>query len=200
MKISRFLVIFIYCGIVSTLIGCSIQNAQNLNVGQNEKLSVQVSADYPYYSSIDALTKKADLIIAGTVLDSRVEEIDTRIKNPDGDDIPSSKDVYTVYTIKVSDSYKGNVKPGEIIEFKQIGGEGKNKVYVVEDNVKFDKNKKYVLFLSTYENTYPSLLNPIQSAYYAITDSTVEKELVSINAKNDLTFTIEDLMFLNDDN
>ncbi|WP_131820673.1 hypothetical protein [Desulfoscipio geothermicus] len=72
-----------------------------------------LSADYPHYSSIDALAAKADIIIEGTIVDSRVEEIDTRIRtnkedeqlNPGGE-IPSTKDICTVCTIKVSDSYK----------------------------------------------------------------------------------------------
>ncbi len=207
MKINRFFTIVVCCSIMTTLIGCSIQNA---NVEQKEKSTVQVSVDYPYYPNLDALTEKADLIIEGTVLDSRIEEIDTRVKinekdeilNPGGDEVFSPVFIYTVYTIKVSDSYKGNVKPGETIEIKQLGGEGETvyikdvgEVYIenVEENVKFVKNKKYILFLSAYESIYPSLLNPIQSAYYAIADSNVEKEPISVNAKNELMLTIEDL-------
>jgi hypothetical protein len=98
-----------------------------------------------------------------------------------------------VYIIKVSDSYKGDVEPGETIEVKQIGGETETTVYIVVGSVKLEKNKKHVMFLFTYKNTPPSLLNPIQSTYYAITDSSVNKELISINTDNDLTLTIEDL-------
>ncbi|SNS83000.1 hypothetical protein SAMN05446037_10235 [Anaerovirgula multivorans] len=211
MKTNKLLIIIICCNMILTLIGCSTQNT---NVKQEEKLITVVHADYPYYPSIDALAERATTVIEGTIVDSRVEEIDDRTKvdlgvegeiddrmNPSKDTPPSIR-VYTVYTVKVSNTYKGDVKPGETIEVKQIGGESKTMVYKVEneeDNVKFVEGKKYVMFLSTYENSPATLLNPIQACYSyeedtVKTKSTVENEqLISVNEKNDLTLTIEDL-------
>lgn len=52
-------------------------------------------------------------------------------------------------------------------------------------------------FLSTYENSPATLLNPIQAVYSyedVKTNSIVENEqLISLNEKNDLTLTIENL-------
>lgn len=76
MKTNRFLLVILCFSILLTLIGCFIENA---DTPEKEKLTVVGNASYPYYSSIDNLAKKADLIIEGTILDSRVEEIDTRI-------------------------------------------------------------------------------------------------------------------------
>ncbi|WP_141131615.1 hypothetical protein [Anaerovirgula multivorans] len=198
---SRLFVIIVCWGMILTSIGFS---AQNENVKQEEKSTTIVYADYPYYPSIDALAEKAAIIIEGTIVDSRVEEIDHRM-NPSSDTPPSMM-VYTVYTVEVSNSYKGDVEPGETIEIKQIGGEGKTMVYIVgeEDNVNFVENRKYVMFLRTYENFPASLLNPIQACYsyeedIVNTKSTVDNEqFISVNEKNDLTLTIEDLERIKD--
>lgn len=197
MKMSRLLVTIVCCSIILTPIVFPTQDA---NVKQEEKSIAIVYSDYPYYSSIDALAEKAAIIIEGTVMDSRVEEIDERM-NPSSDTPPSMM-VYTVYTVKVNNSYKGNVEPDETIEIKQVGGEGETIIYklgVIEDYVEFVENKKYVMFLSTYENFPADLLNPIQACYSyeedtVKTKSIVENEqLISVNGKNDLTLTIEDL-------
>ncbi|MCL5289601.1 MAG: hypothetical protein M1489_00965 [Firmicutes bacterium] len=199
MKTSRLLVIIIVCCcIIPTLIGCS---TQKVNAGQKEKLTTYIFADYPHYSSIDSLAEKADIIIEGKIVSSRVEEINILDKTNMEDkklhpssEIQTSKMVYTVYTVKVSDSYKGTVKPGEIVEVKQLGGEDETTVYISEDSVKFPKNKKYLMFLSTYENVPASLLNPIQGSYSYEEETLINKgKLQSVNTKNDLTLTIEDL-------
>jgi len=193
MKTIKLLIIIICIAVILTSFGCSTQEA-------DVKQDVRVSVDYPHYSSIGILAEKADLVIEGTIIDSRVEEIDTRIRtnieneqlNPGGE-IPSSKHIYTVYTIKISNSYKGNVKPGDTIEVKQIGGETETIVYTVEGSVKLASNEKYVMFLSTCENTPPSFLNSTQSSYF-ITDSTIKKEFVSTNLDNELILTNQDLI------
>jgi hypothetical protein len=198
MKITRLLIIVVCCGMVAALMGCVTQEAE---VSPKEKLIIRVSADYPYYPNVDALTEKADLIVKGTVMDSRVEEIDTRIKtseenknlNPGGK-TSSTNFLYTVYTIDVSDSYKGDVEPGETIEIKEIGGESDTTTCIAGETVKFAKNKEYVMFLSTYESDVPpSLLNPIQSAYNYKEEAANKGKLLSVNEKNDLALTIEGL-------
>jgi len=197
MKISRLLIIVVCCGMVAALMGCVTQEAE---VAPNEKPIIRVSADYPHYPSLDALTEKADLIIKGTVMDSRVEEIDIlsqkkkKKKSNPGGEITSCKYIYTVYTVDVSDSYKGDVEPGETVEFKQIGGETDTATCIAGETVKFAKNKEYVMFLSTYDsNVPPSLLNPIQSAYNYEEEAVDKGKLSSVNEKNDLALTIEDL-------
>ncbi len=194
MKISRFLIIVVCC---TVLMGCVTQDA---DVTQKEKQVAKIHCDYPYYSSVDALTEKADLIIKGTIVDSRVEEIDilskteeNEILNPGGE-IQECKYIFTVYTVDVSDSYKGDVEPGETVEFKQIGGESDTTIYIPEENIKFAKNQEYVMFLSTYESDVPpSLLNPIQSAYNYEQNATNKGKISIVNEKNDLALTIEDL-------
>ncbi len=195
MKISRFLIIIICC---TVLMGCVTQDA---DVTQKEKQVAKIYCDYPYYSSVDALTEKADLIIKGTIMDSRVEENDYRIEideenkllNPGGK-TTSHNFVHTVYTVSVSESYKGDVEPDEIIEVKEMGGETETTKYIAEESVTFTKNKEYVMFLATYENGIPSsLLNPIQGAYIYEEEAEDKGKLSIVNEKNDLALTIEDL-------
>jgi hypothetical protein len=202
MKIIRLLSTILCVGVIITSFGCSTEKA---NIGQNEKLTVVVSTDSPKYSSIEELSKKANTVIEGTILSSKVEELNdvitTNIQDPKqnpGGATPTSKNVYTVYTVKVSNSYKGSVQPGNTIEIKQLGGESNNKTYILEDGIKFVANKKYVMFLETYKNSPASLLNSIQSCYIH-EDSSKEKTLIndstflSANEKNELTLSSKHL-------
>lgn len=171
--------------------GCS---AQKSNIGQTNEETVIITTDFPRYSTIEDLTKKADLVISGTILSSTVKELNDLITtnsqdeklNPNSNPPSSSNiyNVYTVYTIKVNDSYKGNVQPGDTIEVKVRGGEINDKNYIYEDGAKFIKNKKYLMFLASFPNSPAMLLNPIQASY---TDSEDEKgNFKSVNIKNDL--------------
>lgn len=82
---------------------------------------------------------------------SRMEELNNIIGNG-----AISKNVYTV---KINDSYKGEVKLGSTIEVKQLEGTINEKDYVLDDGVKFVNNK--VMFLATYINSSKYLLNLI---------------------------------------
>lgn len=201
MKINRLLILMLCFAVMIVTVGCS---TGKVNVQQQEKLVARVYGDYPEYSSVDELAEKADVIIEGTVVNSRLEEIDDLIaplgqdeKFKPNEQPQSSKKIYTVYTIKVSDAFKGVIKPGETIEVKQIGGEGENVIYVADESVEFVQNKKYIMFLTTYENSPATLLNPIQSSYSYDEESATlksgQEELVSVNEKNNLTLTVGDL-------
>lgn len=200
MKAGKLLAAITGCGILLALMG-SITPKES--VAQNAKPVVQIHADYPYYPSIEALAEKADIIIEGSIVDSKVEEIDIRAKTgkeseklSPGEKVPSSTFIYTVYTINVSDSYKGDIESGKTIRVKQLGGETKTAICMVDEAVKFANNKKYVMFLSDYGNDVPlSLLNPVQSIYTYQDEITNLKStsLSSINKKNNLILTIKDL-------
>jgi hypothetical protein len=183
----RLLLTLLCCGVMVSSIGCT---SQNVVAGQKEKTTVEISTSYPYYTSIEHLSQRADLIIEGIIMGSSVEEIDISNKKRD---TKSIKDIYTVYKIKVTQCYKGDVQPGEIVEIKQLGGETERIRYACEDNAKFSVNNKYIMFLETYENVPASLLNPIQSSYGVVSDALDKETIISISDKNDLTLTMSDL-------
>ena len=140
-------------------------------------------ANYPAYGSSTELIKKADLVIRGTAVSSRPDEMFP--------DIPADQDpltnpqagltdeeikafraengvVTTVATVRVDEVLKGDVAVGDLVEVSQLGG--------VKDGVKYrdetttlleaDAKSGYVLFLSTYGAGKPSsLLNPQQAVY-----------------------------------
>lgn len=183
--------------IMTTLIGCSSQKSDTI---KGEKLKVVVDRDYPHYSSIDDLSQKADIVIEGAVVNSRVEELEHVIEPSDkseksnpGGNVPSSKRVYTIYTVEVSDSFKGNINSGETIEVKETGGEGKGAIYVSNDSIELKMNKKYIMFLNTYDNSPATLLNPIQSLYTYDEESLNNDQLKGEHKENDLSLKIKDL-------
>lgn len=190
----RLLLTLVCCGVMISSIGCA---SQNVGAEQKEKTTVQIYASYPYYTSIDHLSERADLIIEGIIMGSSVEEIDISSKKRD---TKSVKDIYTVYKIKVTQCYKGDVQPGEIVEIKQLGGETETIRYVCEDHAKFSVNNKYIMFLETYENFPASLLNPIQSSYGIVSDALDKEMIISTSDKNDLTLTMSDLEIIKSKN
>ena len=134
---------------------------------------VVIHADWPSYPSLEALAGKADLVVRGTVISQEVAELNIRMKpgNPDdpvlnpGGDMTPKMAVYTVYTIKVSDCYKGCDGVEDTVKMKVQGGTFDGVDYVLEDAPQFKENKKYILFLAVYPDIPASLLNPTQSAF-----------------------------------
>lgn len=153
--------------------------------------------DYAWYDSIDALYEKADFVIKGKVLDSRVEwmshvieptaeEKSDPILNPDGE-IDDDKVITTIYTVEINVVYKGSV--GKTIEVLQLGGETDTAKYSYEGASEITINKEYILFLSEstlYENA-AWLLNNAQALY-----KVEGNDLIKL-PQNTLELTYEDL-------
>lgn len=203
MKQIKFLLIVLCFAAITSAIGC----ASRIN-NQENKMEVLVSGDYPEYLSIDEIAQNSDLIIEGTVIDERVEEIDNLIHpndtddpkiNPGGEVLPS-KNVYTVHIIQVNNSFKG-IYDGDTIEVRQIGGE--KEIWIEEDVVKLEKGETYVLFIDKYMAFPAYLKNPIQSSYkYSkrakeLKDKNEKnwkkEKFENVNKKNKLTLTYESL-------
>jgi hypothetical protein len=202
MKIKRILSTVLCFVTIITSVGCS---SAKTNSGQVEKDTLFINADFPSYDTVENLTTKASVIIRGTILSSKVVEMDTRIitndknekSNPNynaqSDSVtntPYTKKVYTVYAVKVNDSYKGEFKSGDTIEIKQLGGEINGQTYVLEDSIEFMNNKKYIMFLETYPNSPACLLNQIQATYIDEVDGGNFK---NANKKNNLKFSTKSL-------
>lgn len=195
---------------ILSLVACIPVNIDD-STSQGELSTVLVRQDFPHYKSIDSLSEKADVVIKGRVIKSRVEALNDVIystsvdekMNPEGE-LPEEKTnytIYTIYTIEIVDSLKGNSKPGDTIEVKQLGGEVENIDFISEENIDILTGNDYVLFLATYENTPASLLNSVQSLYIygetseegANTQKVEESNITSANPENDLVLRLHDL-------
>ena len=71
---------------------------------------------------------------------------------------------YTLYTIDVEKVYKGPLKE-PTITIKRPGGKFENNEYITENAPEILTGRDYLFIAESYENSYPSLLNPTQSAY-----------------------------------
>lgn len=61
--------------------------------------------------------------------------------------------------------YKGDAKPGQLIDVGQLGGSYKGVDYVQAEATKLKGGDTYVLFLETYPDAPAALLNPNQAQY-----------------------------------
>ena len=213
MKKVQILTLFASSIFILSAIGCSSVTTQTASTSQ-APITVIASEDFPNYSSINDLSDRADTIIKGNVIQTRVEALNDRVQASEADqelaqsaelnacyDDPASAKIYTIHTIQVAESYKGTFAAGDTIEVKQLGGQLDNTEIINDDHVSLIPTKDYVLFLETYEDTPASLLNSIQSLYVIkpaskssqSTEQTSSPVIVSANPENDLTLSLDQL-------
>jgi len=191
MRKKLFRCILIFCVSLSIISGCA--------KSPNKELIYHT--DYPYYDSIKAAKKSADIIVEAKIISTKVELVDTTYKltdeekadpglnpwlNPEDSEV-SSSDVYTIYQVEVIKKYKGKVKKGDIIEFKRLGGVMSDVKYVEEGVMDINVGETYILFLETYPDCYPSLINQIQGVY-----EYKDKKIIP-HKENTIDLKIEDL-------
>ncbi|MFL1378320.1 MULTISPECIES: hypothetical protein [unclassified Nocardiopsis] len=121
------------------------------------------TGDYPSYASAEELFESADLVVEGTVEGSRTEPIDISEGGEAEEGLEPLE--YTVYTLAVSEVFKGEA-PGGALEVKHENGG--------PDDLELREGDTYVLFLATYDDVPASLLNPDQSAYLVGGDGGLE--------------------------
>ncbi|MEV1318065.1 hypothetical protein AB0J14_18520 [Micromonospora arborensis] len=133
--------------------------------------NVLYRADYPSYATADELFERASVVVQGRI-DSSEQVLRVVQAAPQGQALPAPVEaerregmVVTVRTIKVARVFKGNVKPGDVVQVKQLGGKLDGVTYTEEHGVPLQKNGQYMLFLETYSDQPASLLNPVQAQY-----------------------------------
>ena len=84
--------------------------------------TVSVHVGYPSYSSADEIVDAATNIYVGPVKEITFEVIDTKTgkDDPSPESISASRMFYTVYTVSVTESVKGD-SPSEI-KIRRVGG------------------------------------------------------------------------------
>lgn len=185
---------------IFALIGIAIGAATFLNNKNTTAVEkVYMSYDYPSYKNFESLTERADTIIKGKIVDFKYTEINiTQEVNSDDEKLnPGGKKdestvPYTIYTVEVYKTFKGNINKKETIEVKEPGGIINNTEYLNEHSANLKKGKQYVFFLETYPEAPASLLNPIQASYeYDSNENIIPKE------DNKIKIKMKDLNALN---
>lgn len=147
------------CCFCLLLTGCGMGNGASTHASNNAK------ADYPYYGTLEEMVEKASLIVHGSIVSTRVEE-----GADAAGDSSAHADVHTIYSVAVTDVYKGDCLEGDTIEVAQYGKEGVGVWY--EDFAPLEDGADYVWFLTPY-NDIEQLLNPAQGCYlYAKAEET----------------------------
>jgi len=110
--------------------------------------------------------------------------------------------IYTVYTIKISDVYKGNYKTGETIKVKQLGGTIGNRTFIEQGSVAISTMHEYIFFLATYDKMPASLLNQIQSLYIYESAASMDSDgkITSAHQDNHLVLYAGDLIKIKSEN
>ncbi|WP_019889450.1 hypothetical protein [Streptomyces purpureus] len=166
---------------VLTAAGCSTGGGGDRTEGKASAGAPEViayEADYPVYDSLDAVVKKADTIVKGTVVSSTVKELMPEVST-EGDPLTNpqaglSKEeaaevepvIITVSKVKVSEVLAGDVKPGDTVEVSQLGGTLGKTTYKEKHTTTLAKNgTEYVLMLADHGSSPYDLLNPEQALY-----------------------------------
>lgn len=122
MNKNRVLTLLVSSIFILSVVGCS--SATPAASPPGTPLKIIASEDYPSYGSVDALSERADTIVKGNVIQTRVEALDDRGQADSQDqnhmnaagsaaDAQVSFDkIYTIYTVQVTESYKGVTQPG----------------------------------------------------------------------------------------
>jgi len=175
--------------LVIALTACSnsVQNVTKVKM-EEEPIVTVTSADYPSYDTQDSIQEKADIIVSGKIKDVRTEYIDILMSTSDtGDDSSEEKMLYNIYTLKVTEVYKGDIKKNDMLEFKVLVAIEGDETQRISDQPKFGKEKDFILFLEEYEGVPASLLNNIES-FYEVTESGIKKD-----GRNSIDLDIEKL-------
>lgn len=138
------------------------------------------SADWPVYGSLAALAERADLVVEGTVLDERREDLDIDL-GPREDLMP-----VIVYRIEVARAYLGDAAPGDVVEVNVMAPAGR-----ATEEPRLDVGRAYVLFLAeSFDGRPRAMLNPFEAAYVVADDGRLDPVVDSEFA---LTVTRADL-------
>ncbi len=141
-------------------------------------------ADWPYYATLAELTDASDVVVEGTVLDARREEIDI--------DLGPAVDLqmFEVYRVEVTEGFAGDAAAGDVVEVGSWLPPGDPP----DADVLLEVGETYVLFLGdSFDGRPRSTLNPFQAVYRVTADGLVP---VSTDPSAALVLTRADLEVL----
>lgn len=159
-------------------------------VQESTNRTISVQASYPVYNTAEEIADAATNIYAGTVKDISFEVIDTKTGKTDNssDSLSTSRMLYTVYTISVSDSVKGD-NPEEIrictlggiagyneeAQFSKLRSSGLitkyNGIPITESKCSLAVGSKYLFCTSRTVGDYDFVVNSTQFAHRMDSDN-----------------------------
>lgn len=162
MKINIKVILVLLLGSIMafTFIGYSQKQSTEIQKPEAEVIVAEtVFPSYMRYSEVQDICQAADYIILGQVSKVYEPEVINLITTPKGQEIGF---VYTVSDVMVEQVFKGDCKPGDIVQVKRMGGHYNNKDYYDEEIEMLDKSMRGFFFLST-DSDYPAdMLSPDQ--------------------------------------
>ena len=160
--------------------GCSADPAQSKTSNVDSGIRTVISADYPHYASLQALSEKADTIVKAKWLQADIKD----------DQGVSS----TISKLQVTGVYKGNAEQGSTILFSQPGSNAsmtKDADVTSTDFVLLEAEQEYILFLEKPAGaTNYYLLNPYQSCYVFDANAKTTDTLHPVLAQNAADFSL----------
>jgi hypothetical protein len=148
------------CASIATAAQKNILKGTGTSTINEEGLSTAVFYDYLYYGSIKELSEASNAIIKGEIFKVYDPQVMVTAYVVNSDE--TYKDVYTVSDVKVTESIKGSLKPGDIIKVRQLGGYYKGTDYKKYGPEFLSPKMTGVLFLMTFDDGPSELINPGQ--------------------------------------
>ncbi len=159
-KIKVILILLFGSIMVFTFIGYSQKQSTEIQNPEAEVIVAEtVFPSYMRYSEVQDICQAADCIILGQVSKVYESEVLNLITTPEGQEIGF---VFTVSDVMVEQVFKGDCKPGDVVQVKQMGGHYNDKDFYDEEIGMLDISMRGFFFLNT-DSHYPAdTLNPDQ--------------------------------------
>lgn len=146
---------------------------------------VESYPDYRHFGTAEELIAEAELIIHGIVESTRVEKVSgfgatagDPVRNPQAglaekqwSDVQGF--VVTVAVVRVNETIKGDVAPGDLVDVVQMGGLHDGVLHREHGTTMLsaDETHGYVLFLTNYGGSSYQLPNPQQAMFTVSADN-----------------------------
>ena len=134
-----------------------------------EGLNPEVLYDWMYYGNVEEICDRSDAIIKGEVV--KVYDPQIMITSYVDNSNEVYKDVYTISDVKIVESIKGSLNPGDVIKVRQMGGSYKGVNYKKYDYEFFKENTQGIMFLCLFDG-YAELVNPGQGMVKLVNSKT----------------------------
>lgn len=174
------------------LLGILFISAQTLPVAKNkeikgikwtndEGLNPYIHYDYITFGSIKELNAASNSIIKGEVISVHSPEAMTiGIINKGTASEKPMKAVFTVSDVRVIESLKGTLKPGDVIQVRQLGGSYKGIDYPTDYPEIYTPNMQGIFFLLTHDKGPADHVNPCQG-FVKLVNGKYEKQQYKAN-------------------
>ena len=136
-------------------------------------------------NNIDQIASGATDIVWATILDSRVESLNTLLAEPDTDEEDPGRfyEIHTIYRINVLETFKGSTEAGDIIEFATLGGRLGNRELINPRQLYFTYGESLIFFLYSVESIgFGHLPMVLESSTQAVYRINLPEEVLSANA------------------